>query len=99
LILQKLNEVRKKSRMKSCLKTKAVLVGEPTGGKPNHFGEIKTLKLPNTHRVVTCSTKYFTHAPEDTPSLVPDILVEFSFQDYLEKRDPFLQAVLSKSLN
>jgi len=78
-------------------KTKAILVGEPTGGKPNHFGEIKTLKLPNTHMVVTYSTKYFTHAQEDTPSLMPDIQVELSFRDYREKQDPFLEAVWSKN--
>ncbi len=74
-------------------KTEAILVGEPTGGKPNHYGEIRSLKLPNTKMVVTYSTKYFTHAKEDTPSLMPDIPVEFSFQDYKKKRDPFLQAV------
>jgi C-terminal processing protease CtpA/Prc len=78
-------------------KTKAILVGEPTGGKPNHFGEIKTLKLPNTHSVVTYSTKYFTHATEDTPSLMPDILIELYFRDYLGKQDPFLEAVWGKT--
>ncbi len=74
-------------------KTNAIQVGEPTGGKPNHFGEIKTLKLPNTHKVVTYSTKYFTHSTEDTASFIPEIQVEFSFRDYREKRDPFLEAV------
>lgn len=77
-------------------KTKAILVGEPTGGKPNHFGEIKFLKLPNTNMVITYSTKYFTHAKKDTPSLIPDIPVEFCFRDYREKHDPFLEAVFRK---
>jgi len=77
-------------------KTKAIMVGEPTGGKPNHYGEIKFLKLPNTKMVVTYSTKYFTHAKKDTPSLMPDIPVEFSYRDYREKRDPFIEAVFRK---
>jgi C-terminal processing protease CtpA/Prc len=75
-------------------KTAAILVGEPTGGKPNHYGELKFLTLPNTKTAVSYSTKYFTHAEQDTPSLMPDILVEMTFQDYRTGRDPFLEAVL-----
>jgi len=77
-------------------KTKAVLAGEPTGGKPNHYGEIRFFQLPHTKMVVTYSTKYFTHAEKDTPSLMPDIPVEVTFQDYREGRDPFLEAVLKR---
>ncbi len=77
-------------------KTEAILVGEPTGGKPNHYGELKFLTLPNTKMVVSYSTKYFTHAEKDTPSLMPDIAVEMTFQDYRTGRDPFLEAVLQQ---
>jgi hypothetical protein len=77
-------------------KTEAILVGEPTGGKPNHYGELKFLTLPNTKMVVSYSTKYFTHAEKDTPSLMPDISVKMTFQDYRTGRDPFLEAVLEQ---
>lgn len=54
----------------------AVLVGEPTGGKPNHFGEVRELILPNTGLKVRYSTKYFTLLPEkDLNTLEPDYYV------------------------
>ncbi|MGE5528265.1 MAG: hypothetical protein ACM3X6_03880 [Patescibacteria group bacterium] len=75
-------------------KIQAVLVGEPTGGRPNHYGEVKTFKLPHSGLTVTYSTKYFRHAKEDTPSLIPDVLVEPVAADYFAGRDPVLDAVL-----
>ena len=38
--------------------TQVLTVGEPTGGKPNNFGEIKTFSLPNSGLTVRYSTKY-----------------------------------------
>jgi hypothetical protein len=73
--------------------TEAIFVGEPTGGKPNHFGEIKLFVLPRSWIVVSYSTKYFKHSPEDTPSLYPDIDVGVSFSDFMECRDPVYEAI------
>lgn len=78
-------------------KTAAIFVGEPTGGKPNHYGEVKYFTLPNSGLAVTYSTKYFRNAPEDTPSLFPDQLIELSIDDYLKGRDPVLEAILLQS--
>jgi len=77
-------------------KTEAILIGEPTGGKPNHFGEIRFLTLPNTKLVITYSTKYFQHADDDTPSLMPDIPIEISIKDYKDRRDSVLNAILAE---
>jgi hypothetical protein len=74
--------------------TAATLVGEPTAGKPNHFGEVRWFELPNSHIRVSYSTKYFSVAKEDTPSLLPDIEVEPTSQDYLTGKDPVLAAVI-----
>ena len=74
--------------------TQATLVGEPTGGRPNHYGEVRSFSLPNSGLPVTYSTKYFAYAKEDTPSLTPDILVEVSSSDYFAGRDPVLEAIL-----
>jgi hypothetical protein len=76
-------------------RTPAVFVGEPTGGKPNHFGEIKTLRLPRTKLEVSYSTKYFQASFEDTPSLMPDAVIEISIADHRARRDPVLEAILS----
>ena len=79
-------------------RTPAVFVGEPTGGKPNHFGEVKTLILPKTKLEVSYSTKFFQQSFEDTPSLMPDVAVEISIADYRARRDPVLDAILSGKL-
>lgn len=76
-------------------RTAAVFYGEPTGGKPNHYGEIETLNLPHLKLGVSYSTKYFQFVEGDDPSMMPDVLVELSLDDYLAPRDPVLEAILA----
>ncbi len=75
-------------------RTKAIFVGEETGGKPDHFGETRFFMLPGTSAIVTYSTKHFTGSSPDTPSLRPDIPTDMSFSDYAACRDPALEAIL-----
>jgi hypothetical protein len=72
----------------------ASLVGEPTGGKPNHVGEIRRMQLPFSGLSLYCSTKTFRLVPGDPPSLEPDLLVPTTFEDVLAGRDPVMAAVL-----
>lgn len=75
--------------------TKAVLVGQPAGGTPNHFGEVKQFDLPNFGLKVYYSTKYFETMPGiKTNELTPDVVVVSSIKDYLAGVDPFYKAVL-----
>ena len=76
-------------------KTKATFVGEPTGGKPNHFGEVKSFKLPNSQIVINYSSKYFKHYKEDIPFLSPDKVIELTIDDYIRNNDPVLEYILS----
>jgi hypothetical protein len=73
------------------------LVGEPTGGKPNHFGSPTTIILPNSGLFVNCSTRVIQFPGFDGTSLVPDIPVNFTVSDYLAERDPALVAILSRA--
>ncbi len=75
-------------------RTEAVFYGEPTGGKPNHYGEIEVLSLPNLMLGVSYSTKYFQFLEGDDPSLAPDVPVDLTLDDYLALRDPVLEAIL-----
>jgi len=75
--------------------TKAILVGEPTGQRPNSYGEVKTMTLPYAKLPVLYSTKYFKTVDGDPPALAPDIQVERSSSDYASGRDPVLERVLS----
>ena len=76
--------------------TNAIFVGEPTGGRPNHYGEVKTFRLPNSGLTVSYSTKYFRKIKDaDPPAVEPDILVEPTFAQWKDGRDPVLEAVLT----
>ncbi len=75
--------------------TEAVLAGEPTGGKPNHFGEVRTFQLPHSRLTIHYSTKYFTIVPGDPPSLEPDRRIPITFKDFEAGADPVLEAVLT----
>ncbi len=75
-------------------KLHALIVGEPTAGKPNTFGNAHRFRLPNSRLIVECSTKYFDETQETGVTLLPDIPVEFTFDDYVNGRDPALEAVL-----
>ncbi len=77
-------------------KAGAVFVGEPSGGRPNHYGEIKALELSDLGRTLTYSTKYFnTYKAGDPPSLMPDIEAPHSYEAYIEGRDRALEAALN----
>jgi hypothetical protein len=74
--------------------TKATLVGQPTGQKPNAYGEVRSFELPHSRLRVGYSTKYFRlFWLSDPPALPPDILVEPTSEDFFSGRDPVLDAV------
>jgi hypothetical protein len=73
----------------------ATLAGEATGGKPNHYGEVRFFKLPNSMLSVQYSTKDFSLWPDDVASLYPDLYAEPTFADLLACRDPVLEAILA----
>lgn len=78
------------------LKTRAkgVLVGEPTGGKPNSFGEVRSFDLPNSGLTVYYSTKLWKRDPTADPrSLMPDVPVAVSSTDFFSQRDAAIDAV------
>mgnify|MGYP002406501490 CR=1 FL=1 len=72
--------------------TKAIFVGEPTGGNPNCYGDILRLTLPNSKIQVSYSTKYFELAPEYKENFTPDIPIEQSYIDYTKGIDDVYEA-------
>ncbi len=76
-----------------------ILIGEPTGNKPNHYGQFESFELPNSKLKVQYSTKHFHLVRDaDPPSLDPDVFVQRSLEDYLAGRDPVLDAALRHPL-
>lgn len=78
--------------------TRAILVGEPTGGGPNQFGDAQTVPLANHPDVlVRISTRYHQFGPSGDPRLAiePRVAVPLTSQDYFAGRDPVLEAALA----
>ena len=74
------------------LRDHATLVGEPTGQKPNSYGEIQTFVLPNSKLVVSYSTKYFKLAEQgDPPSYAADQAVAMTSAALQSGRDPIME--------
>jgi hypothetical protein len=74
----------------------AVLVGSPTGGKPNSYGNVSTLQLPNSLVQVGYSTRYYqVISGSDPPWLGPDLAVEPTIADLRAGRDPLLDTAVA----
>ncbi len=73
-----------------------VIVGEDTGGRPNHFGEIKRFVLTTSSLIVSYSTTYITLLEEnDPPALVPDIHTSQSFEGFMNGKDEAVEAIIN----
>lgn len=75
----------------------ATLVGAPTGGSVNHYGEIQMFELKNLPLAVQCSTKFFQmDGAYGIEPLRPDVETPHAFADYVAGRDVELAAVLAR---
>jgi uncharacterized protein (TIGR03437 family) len=74
----------------------AALIGEPSGGSPNGYGNVTSFMLRNSGLVVYCATKQFIMVPGDnSPSVMPNVTISMSTADYFARHDPFLIAALT----
>lgn len=78
-------------------KLNCTLIGEPTGGKPNHFGEVKVLHLSNTDVNLYYSSNYFKTSNIDTDSIYPDVDIALKASSYFDGKDDFLNYILDLS--
>ncbi len=77
--------------------TQAIFVGEPTGGSPNHYGDARAFRLPNSRLRVSISTLYWQDGMpwDDRPWVPPDLAAELSAEDLRRNRDPAMEAILA----
>lgn len=73
--------------------TEAIIIGTPSGGTPNHYGEVRTLVLPKTGLEVYHSTNYFKYIDGDAKAVYPDIELETKYSDILNGKDPIYEFV------
>lgn len=78
--------------------TNATLMGEPTGGQPNGYGEVRSFTLPNSRLRIQYSTAYFRNLPGSRADAVtPDVWVETLAAAALAGEDSVLAAALGQS--
>ncbi len=72
----------------------AYIVGRPTTSRPNHYGEVKSFKLPGSGIQISYSTKHFTlFENEDPDALYPDIHIDTEFKDFVNGEDTILNLI------
>jgi len=77
-------------------KTRAIFIGEASGGKPNCYGEVSYFVLQNSKLRIRYSTEYYDVIQDDSLlSLFPDVPFEVTFADYLANRDACMNYVLA----
>ena len=77
--------------------TKAILVGEPIGERPNSYQENRQLVLPNSRLTVSYSTQYYKFVDEDGRAVMPDKRIDPNWPSYKAGRDPVMEWILAYS--
>ena len=73
----------------------AILVGEPSGARPNGYQENRGFDLPNSHLPVSYSIELYHFSDKDTPGIIPDKLIAPDWKSYVAGRDPVLEWILA----
>ncbi len=73
----------------------AILVGTPTGIRPNHYGEHGEFRLPNSGFRISYSTQYHRFGADTDSAVVPDRNIEPTWAEFSTGRDPVLEWILS----
>jgi hypothetical protein len=78
--------------------TEAIFVGEATGSRPNHYGNERPFKLPNSGLRGTIASGFNQPitANDDRLTIEPDVPVATSSADYFAGRDPVLDAAVKR---
>ncbi len=76
--------------------TNSVFVGEPSGSRPNFYGESTPVLLPYSGLRGTISSLLWQHSypTDDRLWIAPEVPVRLSSVDYFLNRDPALAAIL-----
>jgi hypothetical protein len=73
----------------------AILVGAPTGARPNHYGDHGEFVLPNSGFRVSYATRYHQFGADSDSAVIPDRLIEPTWAEFRAGRDPVMDWILS----
>jgi len=71
----------------------SILVGEPTSGNVNHYGETRGFRLQNSKITVGYSTKYWENWKGYSGPLLPDIKIKYSIKNFKKNIDEAIEYV------
>ncbi|HEX3249327.1 MAG TPA: hypothetical protein VHS05_07860 [Pyrinomonadaceae bacterium] len=75
----------------------AILVGAPTGARPNHYGDHGDFLLPNSGFRVSYATQYHRFGADSDSAVLPDRPIEPTWAEFRAGRDPVMEWILSTS--
>ena len=78
----------------------ARVIGEPTGGKPSHYGNVSAFTLPGSRIPGQYSTQFNpapSYIPANDVSFQPDVAISIRSTDYFARFDPVMAAMLARS--
>lgn len=78
--------------------TDAILIGEPTGARPNGYQELTQFTLPNSQLQVFCSIRYYRFQDKNTPAVLPDQRIDLDWASYKAGRDPVMEWILAQPI-
>lgn len=77
-------------------KTKAIFIGEPSGGKPNCYGEVQYFSLANSELKIRYSTQYYKIVKDDKLAcFYPDVEFQVKASDYFKNVDACMDFILN----
>lgn len=71
------------------------VVGEPSGGSPNQYGDQSEIRLPYSGIGLASATTWVEVVPDQDLAVVPDTAVPLPAADYFAGRDPALHRALA----
>ena len=79
------------------MQTDAIFVGEATSQGPVFYGQPYLIELPNSKLIIGISSNHTIGGiPFDNrKSIEPDIKIEYTIEDFLNKHDPIIEKVLN----
>ncbi|WP_129794289.1 hypothetical protein [Sphingosinicella sp. CPCC 101087] len=75
--------------------TEALLVGEPTGARPNGYQELHTFRLPHSQIRVACSIRHYRFDSAGRDAIYPDLHAPPDWPSLMHKRDNAVEAALA----
>jgi hypothetical protein len=74
----------------------AKIIGEPTGSNPKGYQDMDEFVLNNSKLIITYSKRFFKFTEENTDGVIPDVLIDYNWDDYYNGKDNMLEWIIEE---